>query len=415
MQNNEFSKTLKVEDGKLIRTVNDIEETKRIIEIISKKNLFHSKVVGTKLFSETHKKIEHEFIQFIIHSGEYTESMGYDVQKNALNMAFDFMKDGIWAWDFLAHNFTYHNGTWFLYDFDSLSINPAKVITQLRGFFKITFSNYEILKLLKRKELKHYYLTRYRIEDIIKLIPFHRWLFLAVNMIICQFILNLKQYKLVYKYLNLLFDFYSRNYKKQYYTYVVSENENKEFSLIDEELNSAKTVFCIGELAGKWAINNEEKDTDIEKFVYIDDYDTCDKYYNFIYSKEYKKLSCAVLYPLVDEDKIDLNLRFNALYDSYAQTRFYSDAVISFEEENVEILSKFTSNILIVKSEKDLMPKLLELFDDVKKLGDLYIAKNKKDKTKPIQTKKYDDSNRGPDAHRQTWEVLKIIQKKRHN
>lgn len=412
MQDTVFSKTLEVKNSKLLRTVSNIDEIEKIINVIKDKGLLGNSVVDTKIFSKEKNLVEHEYLNYIIHSGEYTESMGYDVQKYALDLGIEFLKEKIYGWDLLAHNFTYAKGTWFLYDFDSFSLNPNRLITQIRGFFKITFSNYEILRYLTRSEMSYYYLTRMRIEDIIKLIPFHRWLYLFLNMTICQILYYLKLHKAAYKYLKNLFDVYSKNYKKEYYEYELTNEEKELFETINKETKELKNVFCVGETAAKWAIQSKENNEDIEKFAYIDDYIICDKYYNYIYKNKFKKLSTAVLYPLVDDKTINKDIKYRALYDTYAQYRFISDAVISIEIDDIKALKNFTTNMLIVKSEKDLTAELKEYFNSVSNFGKIYIAKDKKDKTRPIPTKQYDDGNRGPDAHRQTWEILKILKEK---
>lgn len=411
MQDTVFSPTLKVENGKLLRSVDNIEEIEKIIDVINKKGLFGKSIVNTKIFSREEKLVEHELLKYIIHSGEYTESMGYDIQKTCIDMCLDFLKDKIYSWDLLPHNYTYNNGQWFLYDFGALDLNPQNVKTEIRGFFKITFSNFEILRLLPREEMSYYYLTRLRIEDIIKLIPFHRWLILAITMSICLTLENLKQYKLAYIYIKILFKIYTWKYKKEYYNYEIANEEEKIYKQLNSEFEGISNAFCIGEDAAKWAIFNEESTNKINKFAYIDNYNLCDKYYNYIYKKQLKNISTAVLYPLVDDNKIT-ETQYRALYDTYAQTRFYSEAVISFDFDNVEILSRITENILCIKTEKDIKDELNKYFDEVKVQNNLYIAKGKKDKTKPTPSKKYKDGNRGPDAIRQTWEIQKLIQEK---
>lgn len=412
MKDTVFSKTLEIKNNKLLRTVPNIDEIEKIIKVIDKKGLFDSSVVNTKVFSKEENIIEHEYLNYIIHSGEYTESMGYDVEKYSLELALDFIKEEVYGWDLLPHNFTYKNGKWFLYDFDSFSLNPERIITQMRGFFKIAFSNFEVQRLLTRTEMSYFYLTRMRIEDIIQLIPLNRWIYLYWNMFRCQRLLNAKKYEEVYKFLLKQFEKYTQNYKKEYYEYSLKNKEEKLFEIINEEIKESKTIFCVGEVASKWAIQNEQKNYNIEKFAYIDDYVTCDKYYNYIHKNGYKNLSTAVLYPLVDDEDIDKTINYRALYDSYAQFRFYSDCVISLDNDNIEVLKNFTNNILVVKSEQDISEKLKEHFDNITKIENIYIAKNKKDKTKPTPNKLYEDGNRGPDAHRQTWELLKIIKQK---
>lgn len=413
MQDIVFTKTLEIKDGKLLRKVPNIEEIEKILNVIKNKGLIGSSVVNTKIFSKEENLIEHEYLNYIIHSGEYTESMAYDVQKYALDLGLDFLKDKIYGWDLLAHNFTYRNGTWFLYDLDSFSLDPQKLITQLRGFFKITFSNYEILRYLTRSEMSYYYLTRIKIEDIIKLIPFSRWFYLVLNMSFCQILYNLKQYKSLYSYLKFLFNSYNKNYKKEYYEFSINEEECKLFEFINEELKNVKNAFCVGEKASRWALYNENTCSNINKFAYIDDYTICDKYYNYIYKNCFKNISTAVLYPFVDDEKINKNISYRALYDTYAQFRFVSEAVISLDVDNIEELKNFTTNMLIIKSEKELTQELKKYFNEVQKNGTLYTAKDKKDKTKPVPSKNYTDGNRGPDAIRQTSEILKILNKRK--
>lgn len=414
MDNKIFSKTLKIENGRLIRNVDNITEAETIIDFIKNKGLMGSSIVNTKVFSKENKLLEHEVIPYIIHSGEYTESMGYDVQLKSLEMALDLINSKVYSWDLLPHNFTYYNGNWFLYDFGALSLIPKNVITEIRGFFKITFSNFEILKYLTREELSYYYLTRIKIEDIIKLISFDRWLFLVLNMTACRLLLLLGQYKLSYIYLKKLFKYYTKNYKKEYYKYDINEQEKNLFEITNNELKDSSCVFCVGEEAAKWAVYNEKNGSNINKFAYIDDYKLCDKYYNYINEKGYKKISTAVLAPLVDDDLIPKTKSYRALYDEYAKTRFISDAVISSDFEDINILKDFTKNILIIRSCSDLTQEMKKYFNSVTNTGDLYIAKDKKDKNIFISGKKYEDGNRGPDARRQTLEILKLIQNKRN-
>ena len=170
IQDKVLSKTLEIKNGKLLRTVEDISAIEKLIEILNKKSYIGSTIINTQINSREDNLVEHEILKYIIHSGEYTESMAYDVNMQSLKMALDLVDEGVFSYDLLPHNFTFHNGNWFLYDFDSFQLTPNKVITEIRGFFKIIFSNYEILRLISRKELEHYYLTRYRIEDILKIV-----------------------------------------------------------------------------------------------------------------------------------------------------------------------------------------------------------------------------------------------------
>ncbi|MBE7705321.1 MAG: hypothetical protein E7Z90_05875 [Cyanobacteria bacterium SIG29] len=415
VQDKVLSKTLEIKNGKLLRKVEDIFAIEKLIKILKEKGYIGSTVIDTQIFSQEENLVEHEILKYIIHSGEYTESMAYDVNLQSLKMALDLVDEGVFAYDLLPHNFTFHNGKWFLYDFDSFQLKPEKVITEIRGFFKIIFSNYEILRLISRKELGHYYLTRYRIEDIIHLIPLHRWLYLFLNQTICNILFKTKQYKLVYKYINNLFKKYSKKHKKNYYNY----QNNNDYTYINNEIkqNNISSIFCVGETSAKWAIDSKFTGIKAQKLVYIDNYDICDAYYNYIITTERKDIIPSVLYPLVDEKEIKEEYKYRALYDSYAQERFYSDVVMYLESEiNESIIEKlaiFTKEILIIKNSDKHIDQLKKIFANVEITNDYLIAKNKIEEKIPVANKPYEDGNRGPDAHRQTWEVQKIIKSKR--
>ena len=417
-QDKVLSKTLKIVNGKLLRNVEDVASIENLVEILKKKGYIEKNIIDTKIYSREEKLVEHEILKYIIHSGEYTESMAYDVNELSLKMALDLVDERVYAYDLLPHNFTFHNGNWFLYDFDSFQLKPEKVITEIRGFFKIIFSNYEILRLISRKELGHYYLTRYRIEDIFHIIPFHRWLYLFANQTVCNILFKMKQYKLIYKYLKNLFNKYSKNHKKHYYEY----QNNTDFSIINELIkqNDISSIFYIGETASNLAINASKSEITAQKLVYIDNYDICDSYYNYVKKEEIKDIIPAVLYPLVDDKEIKKEYKYRALYDSYAQERFYSDSVIYLEEEIneniIEQLVIFTKKILVLKSTQktdEYATLLNRFFTDIEITNEYLIAKNKIDNKIPVANRPYKDGNRGPDAHRQTWEVLKLLQNKK--
>ena len=418
IQDKVLSKTLKIKNGKLLRNVEDVSVIKKLINLLSKKGYIGSHVIDTTVYSEEEKLVEHEILKYIIHSGEYTESMAYDVNELSLNMAIDMCGEGVYAYDLLPHNFTFHNGKWFLYDFDSFQFNPTKSITQIRGFFKIIFSNYEILRLISRDKLKHYYLTRYRIEDILHIIPFHRWLYLFFNQSICNFLYFIGFHKLTYFYLHNLFRKYSGNYQKKYYEY----KENEQYHLLNDLLKNHRvsTAFCVGNESANYAINNELSSLKIQKLVYIDDYNICDEYYNYIVKNEFENIIPAVLYPLVNDNEINADYKYRALYDTYAQERFYSDCVIALEIEDdnkkelLKNLSIFTSNMLILSSDKysqEDIDYLKTLFNDVQIQCSFIIAKDKINNVVPVSSKPYKDGNRGPFAIRQSRMVKGLIKK----
>lgn len=417
-QDKVLSKTLKIVNGKLLRNVEDVASIENLVEILNKKGYIGKNIIDTKVYSREEKLVEHEILKYIIHSGEYTESMAYDVNELSLKMALDLVDERVYAYDLLPHNFTFHNGNWFLYDFDSFQLKPEKVITEIRGFFKIVFSNCEILRLISRKELGHYYLTRYRIEDIFHIIPFHRWLYLFVNQTICNILFKMKQYKLIYKYLKNLFNKYSKNHNKYYYEY----KNNIDFSTINELIkqNDISSIFCIGETSANWAINANKSEINTQKLVYIDDYEICDSYYNYIKKEGIEDIIPAVLYPLIDDKEINKEYKYRALYDSYAQERFYSDTVIYLEEEInksiIEQLVTFTKEILVLKNTQktgEYATLLNSFFTDIEITNDYLIAKNKIENKVPIANRPYKDGNRGPDAIRQSQEVKELIKKRK--
>ena len=416
IQDKVLSKTLQIKNGKLLRNVGDISSIKKLIELLSKKRYIGSNVIDTKIYSEDEKLVEHEILKYIIHSGEYTESMAYDVNELSLNMAIDMCSDGVYAYDLLPHNFTFHNCKWFLYDFDSFQFSPTKSITQIRGFFKIIFSNYEILRLISRKELKHFYLTRYRIEDIFHIIPLHRWLYLFLNQSICNILYAIGFHKLTYLYLRELFKKYSKNHIKNYYQF----EENSSYLELNELLSNLdiKNAFCVGEESAKWAICNEKQNQNIQKLVYLDDYNLCDEYYNFVVKNEFKNIIPAVLYPLVNDEEISISYKYRALYDTYAQERFYSDCVVvldfvnSDKQELLKTLSMFSSKVLVLSSKllnQEDVHYLKTLYCEVDVVSSFVIAKGKINDIIPISSKPYKDGNRGPDARRQSRMVKELI------
>ena len=79
------SNKVKICGNRVFRYVDNIDDAKKIIAVCQ--NKLGEGVVGTKVYSEEENLLEHEFISPIIHSGEYTESMAYDVTEIALNTA----------------------------------------------------------------------------------------------------------------------------------------------------------------------------------------------------------------------------------------------------------------------------------------------------------------------------------------
>ncbi len=413
-----LSKTLKIKNGKLLRQVDDIVQVEKIVEILKSKEYIPDIVIDAKIFSREENLVEHEIIPYIIHSGEYTESMSFDVTKQSLDMAIDLLNSKLYGWDLLPHNFTFYKGKWFLYDFDSILMHSKKVKTLLRGFFKIIFPNYEIMKKLKRKELKHYYLTRYKTSRIFSIMPFFSFAIFYIHKNICSILCHLKQHKLAFLYLKKLFETYTKKHKKEVYNY----NSDEKFDVINKicDENQISNAFCVGEKAANWAVNNEYNDKNINKFVYIDDYKVCDDYYNLIVSKKFKNVSTAVLYPLVDDGEISREFSHRAVFDSYAQQRFYSDMVISLDvditKEYLKNISVFSSKLLVLNADKNTdenIEYLKTVYKSVDEVSGLIVAKEKINPVIPVSNKDYEDGNRGPDSNEHSKQVKLILHSKK--
>lgn len=430
-----LSKTVYIENGILLRKVENIDDAKTIIKIIEDKNLFNKSVVNTKIYSEQDKLLEHEILPYIIHSGEYTESMAMDVTKTAMEMSLDLYKCGIFSWDLMPHNYTYLNGEWILYDFGSFALKPDNVKTQIRSLFKISFSSFELTKRIKRKYLKHYYLNRIKAYDLFKMIPLKNWLFLFFKQKYCLSLFYLGLYEKVYSSLNDLFNFYYKPSEKHTYPLEINESQRKMFDDINRVMteNSITSVFCAGNESAKFAasfVNQEQNSCNkVKKFVYIDDYDTCDDYYNLIREKSLKTISTAVLYPYVCDDEIPSGYKYRALYDDFAKERFISDAALllnyteTFSDNLEEYLinaSDFTKKMLILSlNQSDVN---LERINDILKqiYLNINILKNNdniviiaKDKiiqnNSEKQKKEYMNNNRGPESDLHTEQILKLL------
>lgn len=96
--------------------------------------------------------------------------MALDVTKIAINTAIDLIDSGLYSYDLMPHNYTYHNGEWLLYDFGAIELISKRTKTQTRSMFKISFSSFELLNLVSRKNLKHYFLNRISHLDLLKMI-----------------------------------------------------------------------------------------------------------------------------------------------------------------------------------------------------------------------------------------------------
>ena len=316
---------VKIENNRVLRVVDDIKDTQKILDAINNIGELKTNIVPTKVVKAEENTIEHQYIPRIINSGELTESMTYDVNEISLKLLFAMFKEGIYSFDLLPHNFTYYQGKWILFDFGAFETNPKKVKTQLRNGFKISISAYELLKIVNRSELKHYFLNRIKNSDLKKMLPFKTWLNIFLKNRACQFFCGLKKYDKAYELLND----YLKSYSEQYipsFDFPI-ENQPELFDCIDSILRQYKieTTFGVGLDFANWALHTR---LDCDNFVYLDDYGICDKFYNHIYKEQCNNISTAVVYPLLQDDEISNNLNYRGLYDSYAQERFVSDAIV---------------------------------------------------------------------------------------
>lgn len=432
-----FSETVQLKDGKLLRKVENVEESEKIIEILKKNNMLGSCVVDTRVFSVDEKCLEHDFIPNIIYSGEYTESMAFDVTQESVNMAKMLYDEGLYSWDLMPHNFTFCDGKWILDDFGSFSLNPVNVKTQVRSLFKITFSAFELKKVINRKKLKHYYLNRIKTFDLFKMIPFKNWFLFFCKLKFCLLLCSLGLYKQVYYNLDKIFKEYLNSLNRIESDYTLSTKDKNIFEYIEKivQYENAESVFYIGVESAKYA-QAGNKNFNLKKFVYIDDYDDCDSFYNFIRKNNIKNISTGVFYPYLFDDEIPNEYKYRALYDSFTAERFKSNAVIISDideslsdniDEYLDNVSQLTSNLLIIKLNNTQFEKYINNLDTkLKKIFNsfeiinfeseyLLVCKQKFNNEILKKTdKEYINYNRGPEAKYQTKKILEIIKRNKN-
>ncbi len=350
---------VKVEKDRVIRKVDNLKEAEVVMLAAKQKNMLGKSIIDTRVLSEDENLLEHRKIKHILHSGEYTVSMAYDVTKLALDMALEFIKSGIYSYDLLPYNFTFENGNWVLYDFGALKITPDQIKTQIRSIFKISFSAFELTKVIDRASLKHYYLNRIKLYDLIRMIPPKNWIRFTETLRSAQVMCTLGLYERAYTVLRNYYNHYEQEFVPEVYEYKPEKGEKENFDIITNTLKDKglKDIFCVGESAGKWAIKSDKA---LSKFVYLDDYDLCDKYYNYLKEKKAKNISTGVLYPLMEDDNIPENLRYRALYDYFAKERFLSEGVVAdldeFMSDESDVnnfcrnISDFAEKIIILKT-----------------------------------------------------------------
>ena len=422
-----FSNTVKEVDGKILRTVHNIDDTKKITDVIQNNNILSDSIVDTEIYSYENKTVQHEFLKGIIHSEEYTETMAFDVSELALKMSIEFEKFSIYGWDLLPHNFTFYNGKWIFYDFGGLSLETRKMTALIRGFFKIVFSSFEFAKFVSRKEMGALYLNRVKCSDVYKMIPFFSWLKYFINLEYSLYLIRTKQYKSAYEFLyKILKNYYSKNKKnKNIYIPKINSEDEKIYDILAQTIYDTGVfdIFSAGEDAAKFLLPLNEN---IHKTVYIDDYDLCDEVYNYIKNNHIKNVNIGVLYPLENDKEIPVNYSFRAVYDNYAKKRFNSDCAICLEKKDndfIKNLSDFANKLLIVKAYKrkteDINLLLTELYSEIKTIEHnnetVFMAFNKKVMFRYIESEKsYKNFNRGILAQAQTEEIKALLKSKRY-
>lgn len=427
-----FSETVQIQDGKLLRSVDSIEEAEKIIEILKKKDMLGSCIVDTRVFSAKNKYLEHKIIPNMIYSGEYTESMAIDVTELSLKMALDLFEDGIYSWDLMPHNFTFYDGKWILYDFGSFSLSPVNLKTQIRSLFKITFSSFELTKIIKRKNLKQCYLNRIKIFDLKKMIPFKNWFIFFFKLKFCLLLAFLGLYKQVYLNLYKIFKSYLNSLNKVEFDCTLNSNDERVLKCITDimQSNNLESAFYIGKESAKYA-QGGARFSSWKKIVYIDDYDDCDAFYNYIRKNNIRNISTGVFYPYLSDEEIPNTYKYRALYDSFTAERFKSDAAIVLDieeslsdniDEYLDNISQITSNLLIInlnnnqreKYINNIETKLKHIFKSVELIefaSDCIIVGKQKYNNEILKKtdKKYTNYNRGPEAKVQTKKILEIL------
>lgn len=429
----DINSKLSIVDNRVIREVDDINDVKKILDAIEKIEDLKYNIVDTKLIPKEEKLIEHEYLPTIINSGEFTESMLLDINNVAIDLYLSMLDNGIYSFDLLPHNFTYYKGKWVLFDFGAFETIPDNVKTQVRNWYKIYLSAYELLNIVERSELKQYFLNRVKTLNLKKMIPLKNWLIFSFNSRICQILCSLKLYRQACY-------FYKRNLNK----YIKKQNRNERklfipesnpnlFNILDNILNTCQinTTFGIGKSYANWTIGSSLK---LQNFAYIDNYKICDEFYNYIYTKNLNNITTAVIYPFIEDTNISNDLNYRGLYDNYSQERFNADSVIILDfdelykneffnyEQFVNCIAGFSNKYLIIRIDNttanlDTLTNNLEKyynnisiqeFDNFKFL----VAKTKEKRIfiqKPSEA--YENNNRMLCAAIHDKEVIDIIKK----
>lgn len=422
-----------VEKDIVLRDVSDIApiiDYEKMLAVINNNEFLKKIIVETQINSKEKSTLKHRKIKHIIHSSEFTESMALDVTKTAIDLSLELLNYGIYANDLLAHNFTLENGKWILYDFCSFSYNPDGLKTQIRGTFNISFAAFELMKIIKRNKLKHYFLNRIKYSRLIKMISFPNWLKWYINMKFILMLVSLKQHKQALMLMKKLYEGYNKQYKRTVYNFILKTENKKIYDYIEKLVSENTDVLCLGQFMGDWALYSN---TPVSKIFYTDNYTLCDEYYNYLIKNEIKNISTAVFQPLSADEKLNDNIKYRALYDDFTKNRLASSFVlIDFDEvydtkyktlsEFCCIISGYAKDCVVIKLRKDkllagrIQDEMRKYFEytDCMDAGIYYILVEKVNissgKLKNI--KYYGNDNRSKDAKKQCNAILDIIKQK---
>ena len=419
--------------NKIYRKVNDIDEITQIINIFDKNGFFPDKIVETKVYDKQNKILESACLPTIIHTGEFTPSMLIDLTQQTIEMAETLLPLGVYPFDLVPHNYTYHNGNWTFYDFDSFSLNKNLFKAQIRSTFKVTFCAFEILKRLKRNKQKHYFLNRISHSEFFKMVSFLTFLSWAIKLSTCLFLHKLNLNELALRLIKQQFKNYKKNILLEELSFSCEENDNITCNIIDKILieNNINSIFTITKKSAKWSTQSK---TIARKFVYLDDYDLCDKFYNFIHKNNYKNISTAVIYPFMKDNEIPKNTTYKGIYDYFAQERFNAEAVIILdsselhENKNFDIetfcknIVEFSTQLLVQvfdkKTESNLAQKIKNELVKYYKNTEIIEQNDSiiliaKEKTVPLTNfnslPQYENSNRAKEAKQHSKEIIKLL------
>ena len=170
------------------------------------------------------------------------------------------------------------------------------------------------------------------------------------------------------------------------------------------------------------ALNTDFKE--IEKSLYIDDYEKSDEIYNYIRQNNIKNINIGMLYPLENDKNIPLEYKYRAIYDNYTKHRFNYDCTIYINEfisiDFIKNLSDFANKLLIIKvthqekqQTENELNQIYEKTFNLKINNDIYlIALNKNEQfVYNITTNNYKNFNRGEYADTQTKLIMDLIKK----